>query len=45
MKWIDQVLEHALTHMPVPEAESEEAKAEPKAAANEQKSEDVVRPH
>jgi ATP-dependent Lon protease len=45
VKWIDAVLEHALTHMPVPEAESEDAKAEPKAAANEQKSEDVVRPH
>jgi ATP-dependent Lon protease len=45
VKWIDQVLEHALTHMPVPESESKDAKAEPKAAANEQKSEDVVRPH
>ena len=45
VKWIDQVLEHALTHMPVPDAESGEAKAEPAAAANEQKSEDVVRPH
>ncbi len=45
VKWIDAVLEHALTHMPVPEAGSEDTKAEPKAAANEQKSEDVVRPH
>jgi len=45
VKWIDEVLEHALTHMPVPDAESGEAKAEPAAAANEQKSEDVVRPH
>jgi ATP-dependent Lon protease len=45
VKWIDAVLEHALTHMPVPEAESGDAEAEPKAAASEQKSEDVVRPH
>jgi ATP-dependent Lon protease len=45
VKWIDAVLEHALTRMPVPEAESKAAEAEPKAAANEQKSEDVVRPH
>jgi len=45
VKWIDQVLEQALTHMPVPEAESEGAKSEPKAASKEQKSEDVVRPH
>jgi ATP-dependent Lon protease len=45
VKWIDQVLEQALTHMPVPDTESDDAKAEPKAAANEQKSEDVVRPH
>ena len=45
VKWIDQVLEQALTHMPVPLPESEEPEAEPKAAANEQKSEDVVRPH
>ena len=45
VKWIDQVLEQALIHMPVPEAESEGAKSEPKAASKEQKSEDVVRPH
>ncbi len=45
VKWIDEVLQQALTHMPVPDTDSEEPKAEPKAAANEQKSEDVVRPH
>jgi len=45
VKWIDEVLQQALTHMPVPETESGDKKAEPKAAANEQKSEDVVRPH
>jgi ATP-dependent Lon protease len=45
VKWIDQVLEQALTHMPVPETESKDAKAEPKASPKEQKSEDVVRPH
>jgi len=45
VKWIDDVLQQALIHMPVPETESEDAKAEPKAAAKEQKSEDVVRPH
>jgi ATP-dependent Lon protease len=45
VKWIDEVLQQALTHMPVPDTDSEKGKAEPKAAANEQKSEDVVRPH
>ena len=45
VKWIDEVLQQALTHMPVPDAKSKDAKAEPKAAAKEQKSEDVVRPH
>jgi len=45
VKWIDDVLQQALIHMPVPETESEDSKAEPKAAAKEQKSEDVVRPH
>jgi len=45
VKWIDEVLQQALIHMPVPETESKDSKAEPKAAAKEQKSEDVVRPH
>ena len=45
VKWIDAVLEQALTHMPVPDAKAKDAKREPQAAADEQKSEDVVRPH
>ena len=45
VKWIDEVLEHALTHLPVPEAKSEGAKSKPKSGSKEQKSEDVVRPH
>jgi len=45
VKWIDQVLEQALTHMPLPESRKGESKAEPKASADESKSEDAVRPH
>ncbi len=45
VKWIDQVLEHALQHMPVPDAAAEEAEAAPKAAADEAKSDDLVRAH
>jgi ATP-dependent Lon protease len=45
VKWIDQVLEHALTHMPMPEASKGDDKAESKTPAEESKSEDIVRPH
>ena len=45
VKWIDEVLEQALVHMPVPDAKSESAKAKPKSASKDQKSGDVVRPH
>ena len=45
VKWIDQVLEHALTHMPMPEASKGEDKAEAKSPAEEPKSKDIVRPH
>jgi len=45
VKWIDQVLHHALAHMPLPEAASEDPKAETNSPADEQKSEDAVRPH
>ncbi|MDH3586357.1 MAG: endopeptidase La, partial [Gammaproteobacteria bacterium] len=45
VKWIDGVLEQALTHMPVPETQSEGAESKPKSASKEQKTEDVVRPH
>jgi len=45
VKWIDQVLEHALTHLPLPEAAKAEAEADSKSPENEAKSEDIVRPH
>ena len=45
VKWIDEVLEHALQHMPVPEAAEKEGEPEPKTAETESKSEDMVRPH
>jgi ATP-dependent Lon protease len=45
VKWIDQVLEHALSHLPVPEATKAEAEADSKSPENESKSEDMVRPH
>ena len=45
VKWIDQVMQHALVHMPVPLAASKEQKTESKAAAKEPKSEDAARPH
>ncbi len=45
VKWIDQVLEHALIHMPVPETPAKETEGESAGSAEEQKSEDVVRPH
>ncbi len=45
VKWIDEVLEHALVHMPVPEASK--GKPEPKSKSPEKgpKSGDIVRPH
>jgi ATP-dependent Lon protease len=45
VKWIDDVFEHALTHLPAPKAELEDAKPEAEASKSEQKSEDIVRPH
>jgi ATP-dependent Lon protease len=45
VKWIDEVLEHALTHMPVPEAAKGDDEAESKSPSEESKSEDIVRPH
>ena len=45
VKWIDQVLEHALTHLPLPEAAKAKAEAESKSPEKEAKSEDIVRPH
>ena len=45
VKWIDQVLEQALTRMPLPEASKGEDKSKSKAPAEDAKSEDIVRPH
>ena len=45
VKWIDQVLEHALSHLPVPEASKAEGEAESKSPESESKSEDMARPH
>jgi len=45
VKWIDEVLEHALQHMPLPEAKKDEVESEPKSTETESKSEDIVRPH
>ena len=45
VKWIDQVLEHALQHMPLPEAAEKGEKSEAKTAETESQSEDIVRPH
>jgi ATP-dependent Lon protease len=45
VKWIDQVLEHALQHMPLPVASKGKPKSEPKTPAKEPKSGDIVRPH
>ncbi len=45
VKWIDQVLEHALTHLPVPAASKAAAEAESKSPENEAKTKDIVRPH
>ena len=45
VKWIDEVFEHALQHMPLPEAASKDKKSKPEAAAAEKDSGEVVRPH
>ncbi len=45
VKWIDQVMEHALVRRPLPESQSADDKSESKSPADEPKSEDVVRPH
>ena len=45
VKWIDEVLQHALQRMPMPTGDSGGSKQEPKPASKEPKSEDVVRPH
>jgi len=45
VKWIDEVLEVALQHMPVPDAKTDKAKNEVEAPKEGEKSTDVVRPH
>jgi ATP-dependent Lon protease len=45
VKWIDEVMEHALVHMPMPEASKKDDEGEAKSPADESKSEDIVRPH
>jgi ATP-dependent Lon protease len=45
VKWIDEVLEHALAHMPVPTAKDDSEQSKADAPQDEAKSEDVVRPH
>ncbi|MDH3439125.1 MAG: endopeptidase La [Gammaproteobacteria bacterium] len=45
VKWIDEVLEVALQHMPVPDAKSETEKAKSEAPEKDQKDTDIVRPH
>jgi len=45
VKWIDEVLHHALQHMPVPDAKSKQKKDESPERSKGQKSTDIVRPH
>jgi ATP-dependent Lon protease len=45
VKWIDQVMDHALAHPPVPEAAKDDKKPESKSPSDEQKTDDTVRPH
>ena len=45
VKWIDEVLEHALAHLPVPKQKSEGEESESSTKSDEQKSDEVVLPH
>ncbi len=45
VKWIDEVMEHALVRTPVPQAAKDKKKPESKSPSEEQKSDDTVRPH
>ena len=45
VKWIDDVLQHALSHMPIPAESEQVADEEPQSAADDGKAEEVVRPH
>ncbi len=45
VQWIDQVLSHALQHLPLPEAKSKGSETTTKSPKKERKSGDTVRPH
>jgi len=45
VKWIDEVMEHALVHQPLPDGSKADPKSETKKPADEKKSDDIVRPH
>jgi len=45
VKWIDQVMEHALVRMPLPEIAKDESKSGPKTPPDESKNDDTVRAH
>ncbi len=45
VKWIDEVMQHALVHMPTPKAPTDGPKTASKSPSDEQKSDDMVRPH
>ena len=45
VKWMDEVMQHALVSQPVPKGHKKDADTEPKKASKGRKSKDVVRPH
>ena len=45
VKWIDEVLQHALQHMPVPASAGKDEKSSSSAADEKQKAADPARPH
>jgi len=45
VKWIDEVMEHALVHQPVTDGAKKGGETETKSPSDEKKSEDVVRAH
>ena len=45
VKWIDEVMEHALVRRPVPEGTKKDEKDASKKPSEDAKSDDVVRPH
>ncbi|NNF67740.1 MAG: endopeptidase La, partial [Gammaproteobacteria bacterium] len=45
VKWIDEVMEHALVRQPLPKAKSKDAEADAKSPSDKKKKEGIVRPH